>query len=532
MSSKKKFLITILFFIIPICIATVLMYIIDPFFHWHKPFDGVPYTIREDVYVDPGILRNYDYDSVLIGSSLAALMEPSILDEKLGTKTVKATINGGTVKNGIFLMDYALANNPKLKNIVYSLDYAAISGDPNADARALPEYLYDKNPLNDFEYVLNKDILYNNILPLFDESRKSEQCIDFDSAFGFDKYVRFAKNNVLEEMSDDLPENAVKREGVTLEYNEFQNRLMDVEADANVVANLQENLLSYIRSNPNINFTFYMAPRPIVYWYQNSAENDVIQMAGNLQYIFYELDSLDNVKLYFFYNDKSMYDLYRFCDSIHFDRNVGRMMFKEICKDDSQARVTYDNAQDIIYDFYTKIVGFDYGIYSGANYPFTRSAELGEWLDMTEDDELTKIVMINKSMNTEQIDSLQRKGLISGDAINNLICDTNEQEANCGKYVSIVQNGEIIFEWYADEPFEVNVDDCKMGENSELAENSMSGVITLVTRGVGDEPSIMIADGEYCPEDDDIEIIVYDENVGLVVDSIGVSNNSMEIIHY
>ena len=94
MTYRKKFTITLSTLLIPIFLVIVGMIVIDPYFCYHKPIDGIPYTLEEDAYINAGVLKNFDYDSVIIGSSLAALMEPSIVDEKLGANTVKTTISG------------------------------------------------------------------------------------------------------------------------------------------------------------------------------------------------------------------------------------------------------------------------------------------------------------------------------------------------------------------------------------------------------------------------------------------------------
>ena len=201
MNYRKKFLITLLTLLIPMILIIVGMIVIDPYFAYHKPIDGIPYTLDEDAYINAGILKNFDYDSVIIGSSLAALMEPSIVDEKLGANTVKTTISGASTKNGAFLMEYAL-NNKEICNIIYSLDYNALLGDKSQLDRELPQYLYDKNPFNDLQYILNKDIWIDGVFTLFDKNRKNPLITNFDEAYGFDKYVQFSRASVISNMPE------------------------------------------------------------------------------------------------------------------------------------------------------------------------------------------------------------------------------------------------------------------------------------------------------------------------------------------
>ena len=62
---------------------------VDPLFHYHAPSKGLQYPLYDDVYMDDGIVRNFDYDSIIIGSSMAANFKASLFDELFGTHTIK-----------------------------------------------------------------------------------------------------------------------------------------------------------------------------------------------------------------------------------------------------------------------------------------------------------------------------------------------------------------------------------------------------------------------------------------------------------
>ena len=51
-----------------LCMLTV--YLLDPFYHYHKPWFGLKAVLNEKEYQVPGSLRHFDYDSVLVGSSV------------------------------------------------------------------------------------------------------------------------------------------------------------------------------------------------------------------------------------------------------------------------------------------------------------------------------------------------------------------------------------------------------------------------------------------------------------------------------
>ena len=49
--------------------------------------------------------------------------------------------------------------------VFYSLDLFALGGDPAAKFpdESMPLYLYDRNPFNDINYLLNKDVIFEDI---------------------------------------------------------------------------------------------------------------------------------------------------------------------------------------------------------------------------------------------------------------------------------------------------------------------------------------------------------------------------------
>ena len=312
MNYHKKFSITLLTLLIPMILIIVGMIVIDPYFHFHKPIAGIPYTLEEDAYINAGILKNFDYDSVIIGSSLAALMEPSIVDEKLGANTVKTTINGASTRNGAFLMEYAL-NNKEICNIIYSLDYNALLGDKSQLDRALPQYLYDKNPFNDLQYILNKDIWIDGVFTLFDKNRKTPLITNFDEAYGFDRYVQFSRASVISNM----PEGFFS-DNMDVSFTEYScaddyiNAISTIEPEFSVIDNISSNIVPIIENNTNVQFYIYMAPMPVLAWYSRIAEKGeagINQVCANLYYVFNELSKYDNCHLGFFYSEDITYDM-------------------------------------------------------------------------------------------------------------------------------------------------------------------------------------------------------------------------------
>lgn len=508
MNYRKKFSITLLTLLIPMILIIVGMIVIDPYFAYHKPINGIPYTLEEDAYINAGVLKNFDYDSVIIGSSLAALMEPSIVDEKLGANTVKATISGASTRNGAFLMEYAL-NNKDICNIIYSLDYNALLGDTKHLDRALPQYLYDKNPLNDLEYILNKDIWIDGVFTLYDKNRNTPLITDFDEAYGFDKYVQFSRTSVVSNMPESFFSDNIDTSFT--EYScaeDYIDAISNIEPQPAVIDNINDNIVPLLEGNPNVQFYIYMAPMPVLAWYSTIAdegETGINQVCANLYYVFNELSKYDNCHLGFFYSEDITHDIYRFCDLIHWDRNVGRYILNSLI--DGKNNVKPGLAAEKVYEFYEHIRNTDFGVYNGIKYECQNITGYDEYLDKISDSRFTKIVLINGDLPSQFISKLKDKGLVSD------LCSES------GYYYSIVQDDSIISEKYDSSPF--------------IDSYILDGIeLRITTKGYSDEASIMIGDGEYCPEEEPLDIVVIDNETGNVIDSVGLNIETGEMIQY
>ena len=55
---------------------------VDPYFHYHKPQPSLRYPFAAQVYTNDGILKNFDYDAVITGTSMTENFYTSQLDEK------------------------------------------------------------------------------------------------------------------------------------------------------------------------------------------------------------------------------------------------------------------------------------------------------------------------------------------------------------------------------------------------------------------------------------------------------------------
>ena len=80
--SKIFFIIFISVFVISAILLGSLVVYVDPYFHYHAPIEGKNYIMKEQRYLNDGIVKNFDYDTAIFGSSMTECFCPSVLDAK------------------------------------------------------------------------------------------------------------------------------------------------------------------------------------------------------------------------------------------------------------------------------------------------------------------------------------------------------------------------------------------------------------------------------------------------------------------
>ena len=141
-----------IFFLMLMIGAVVVL--IDPFFHYHKPWFGLKAVLTNKEYQCIGSLRTFDYDSLIVGSSVAENYYNGWFNEGFDCTAVKAVRSYGATADLCYLLDAAYENH-QLKYIFYSMDTSSLAADPvpTYELTGCPMYLYNKNYPDDVEYL-------------------------------------------------------------------------------------------------------------------------------------------------------------------------------------------------------------------------------------------------------------------------------------------------------------------------------------------------------------------------------------------
>ncbi len=261
-----------LFFSILLFIGT-FMVIVDPYFHYHKPIEGLGYSLENERYQNNGIVKNFSYDAVIAGSSMTECFRPSELDELFGVNTIKVPYAGGSFKEVNDILIVATKHNKDIKMVVRCLDAIRFFDDKDStDYTDYPVYLYDDVLLNDVNYLFNKSVLLEAIHCL----RNTKREISFDKYANWHEYYDYGYDAVMAHYG--RADMDVVEEMLPMTEEEYQR----------LEANIEQNVISLAKENPQIDFYIYISPYSIYcmdYWYrlgelerQLKAERKVIEL--------------------------------------------------------------------------------------------------------------------------------------------------------------------------------------------------------------------------------------------------------------
>ena len=250
-SSKIFFVFTIGMTVLCLLVAGGITAFMDPFFHYHAPLDNIAYVMNSPRYQNDGILRNFEYDSIITGSSMSEAFKSSEFDELFDTNSVKVPFQGAYFKEIHQRLNRALETH-KVDYVISSLDNYAINANKDTVSNFdYPEYLYDNNLLNDVQYFLNKDTLINYTLNTISNT------IDGGRMKSFDEYA--ATEGAVYGRA------AVMSVFTPTEKTEHAVGLSESERKTSI-ENIEHNIISLVKAYPETEFYLFFPPASVLYW--------------------------------------------------------------------------------------------------------------------------------------------------------------------------------------------------------------------------------------------------------------------------
>ena len=306
-SNKKNFLKKLVIFILVVAFFVAgVVFLFDPFFHYHKPIRPLKAVLTQAEYQVIGTLRTFDYDSLIAGSSMAENYNNKWFDETFDCTAIKAVKPGANTSDLVYLIEAAYEEK-EIKNIFYTLDISALTTiiQEHYVNEGMPLYLYNKNPFDDVKYLFNKHVFFEDIPYMIANSFLGDY--DEGDSFNWAQYKEFG----------------------TLHYTPTEEKQEDKKLDeyAKYVDFNMEKLENLVKTHPETKYIFMIPPYSSLWWYE-------AYMCGDIELDFYALDqaftrllSYENVEIHYFQNmEEIVSNLNLYMDLIHYHPDVNKSL--------------------------------------------------------------------------------------------------------------------------------------------------------------------------------------------------------------
>lgn len=307
----KKFILTIMSTcLILLALTSFCIYKIDPYYQFRIKDDNQIF-LYDEVNQNPGLLKNFDYTTVITGSSMVENFNYKWFDEKFKTKAIKVPYSGAFSKNMQIVLDLAFSNKEKIDNVFLGLDIHMFINSPDETRFELPTYLYKDSPMQ-MSYLLNKNILKEAIEIVHKEG-------NLEKAYTWFETSEFSKENVLSQF-------------------QFKNDIDEIKSENfydNIMHKNFDNIFPHIKEHPETNFYIFFPPYSILFWdsaYKNGDLNAYFKIEKE---VIKTLSQFSNVEMFYFQDlGDVITDLNNYKDYTHYSQEINELMVNAFKNDD------------------------------------------------------------------------------------------------------------------------------------------------------------------------------------------------------
>ena len=311
---KKFFYITVFTMLFGMVLLVLITYVIDPQqqFRYNEN-----YVSGEQRNINFGLARNYDYNTVILGTSTSENILKAEVDNIFKVNSVNLSIMGSTAYEQRNLLEI-ITNRKDVKMVIYGLDYFAYNFNFNEERIEIIDY---GKKMNILKYVFNISSLEMDLKILVKKllGKNEKNWIynwsywgdDFD--YGEEKTLDFSNK------TKNGRQNIGQLKVAQSKYNK-----------ENLYENLYE-LEQLIIKNKDIKYKIYLPPYSTLYWYILKKYNSYSDIIEFRNYLIKKLLRYSNVEIYDFQTDDIIVsNLNNYKDSIHYSPKINSLIIKRI----------------------------------------------------------------------------------------------------------------------------------------------------------------------------------------------------------
>lgn len=333
-----------------ILIAITVVYV-DPYMHYHEPIIDMAYSAKE-VYLNDGMTKNCKYEALITGTSTSGGFSEEQAEFIFGKKFICVPFPGESFKRVSDNLKVGLSKNPDLNMVIWGLDTMWFIADADwLQYEDYPDYLYDSNPWNDVNYLLNGDVFMGEIVkPLCGRSPDQTESI----VLGYDDNKIIDLNN-----GNDINRNTLALANYQRPSKEERSISEEEKEEIfkSLDKNIKENVISRIKDYPNVTFYIFFPPYSILWWdsMHQLGEETLRRRLDMEQAVIEELLVYKNVRVFSFANNFDLTcDLNNYVDDVHYTDEVYTWILYKIKNEEYELnKDNYKEYMKNISDFYS-----------------------------------------------------------------------------------------------------------------------------------------------------------------------------------
>ena len=324
--SPKQFIFGVCLIPLPVVVVLFgILWLYDPLQLFHKPIFRETTFFGDMRLAARGIIRYYDFDSVILGTSMLENTSAKEAGEKLGGKWVNLSLINSSYDERAVVLEY-LFEYKKPQKIIYSLESFTIASIKDSSRF---DYLYDENPLDDFKVYLNdkfilcalawresKDCTGRDLEELLKWSNHEDLKILFG---GFEKWLKYGKKETIAMLKN------IKDTPFVVKKDNF-----DLEKQRSYI---QTYVLDFVAENPKTKFYFIVPTYSRLSYRIGSGDFDnkvFYNRALNLKWFVQELEKYPNAKIYGFDTLDYADDIANYRDFTHYNVDMNSLHLDSI----------------------------------------------------------------------------------------------------------------------------------------------------------------------------------------------------------
>ena len=292
--------------------ATVFAY--DPYCYYRIPKDRV--IVNNYRFVNPGIVRNAEYDTVVMGSSMIQNFNMQSFRDKLGLEPIKLSVGGMSIE-GMDLTYSQVCEVGKAKNLFVAIDLPSLNKEEDSLA-TYSTYLYNDTVTDDYKYLLGYET-WTRLLPLN---------IGFNLLSKFRKVPASYVTEDIDHIGEWYQTAKFSKEKLKKAYLENTDQIskQDTENIDERMKRRADMLLDILLQDKDTEVTVFFSPYSALFWYQAQTDGYYESYMRTKEYVISKLLDKKNVKIYDFQQMPEMTDLDNYKDTTHYSEKINEKM--------------------------------------------------------------------------------------------------------------------------------------------------------------------------------------------------------------